>query len=120
MPSFLQAAAQVMLLLGVPLTRMLPSTASSCSGCAPSAGATASNSFASALTRRLARRGRNAADRGRSAGTAVRRQVVVADHQLHLAHLQAQRFRRHLRDDGAGAGAEILRADLDRAPSRRG
>src|SRR5436190_681159 len=44
------AAAHVMLLPGVPFTRMLPSTASSWSGSTPSVGATVSKSFASAFT----------------------------------------------------------------------
>ena len=49
-PSFRQAAAQVMLLAGVPFTRMLPSTASSWSGSRRASAPTVSNSFASAFT----------------------------------------------------------------------
>src|SRR5436853_4697628 len=47
-PIFLQAATHVMLLLGLPLTRTWPSTASRSAGCAPSAGAAASKSLPSA------------------------------------------------------------------------
>src|ERR1035441_6026831 len=49
-PIFWQAEAQVRLFLVLPLTRTVPSTASSSSGWAPSAGATASKSLARALT----------------------------------------------------------------------
>ncbi len=52
-PSLRQAACQVRLLLGLSFTRMWPSTASNCSGCAPSAGAAASNSLASAFSAAL-------------------------------------------------------------------
>src|ERR1039458_8218519 len=44
-PSFRQASIHVRLLAGDPFTRILPSTASSCSGCALSAGAAASDNF---------------------------------------------------------------------------
>src|SRR6266446_5380510 len=47
-PSLEQAAFQVRLLAGLPLTWTLPSTASSCSLGTPSEGATASNSVPSA------------------------------------------------------------------------
>src|ERR1017187_8473775 len=49
-PSFRQASFHVRLLAGGPFLRLLPSPASSCSGCAPNAGAAASSSFASAFT----------------------------------------------------------------------
>ena len=55
----------------------------------------------------------NAADGGRTAGSAIVGQVVGADGQLDPAHRQAESFGRHLGDDGAGAGAEILGADFD-------
>ncbi len=57
--------------------------------------------------------GGDAADGGGTAGSAIGRQIVGADHQLDPAHGQAESFGRHLGDDGAGAGAEILGADLD-------
>ena len=41
------------------------------------------------------------------------RQAVIADHEFDLAHRQAEGFGRHLGHDGAGAGAQILRADFD-------
>src|SRR5260370_27649161 len=49
-PSLAQAAFHVRLLAALPLTWILPSTASSCSLGTPSEGATASNSLSSALT----------------------------------------------------------------------
>src|ERR1039458_8000599 len=49
-PSFRQASFHVRLLAGDPFTWILPSTASSCSGSAESAGAAASNNFSSAFT----------------------------------------------------------------------
>src|SRR5206468_6320865 len=52
-PSLAQAAFQVRLLAELPLTWILPSTASSCSLGTPREGATASNSLSSALTAAL-------------------------------------------------------------------
>src|SRR5260370_31089999 len=49
-PSLAQAAFHVRLLAALPLTWILPSTASSCSFGTPSDGATASNSLSRALT----------------------------------------------------------------------
>jgi len=39
--------------------------------------------------------------------------LLSPNHQLDLAHRQAERFGRHLGHDGAGSGAQILRAHFD-------
>src|ERR1035437_7308256 len=57
-------------------------------------------------------RGR-AADGGGAARTSARRQAVIADGDLDLAHREAEGFGGHLGHDGARAGAQILGAHLE-------
>src|SRR5262249_48423573 len=54
----------------------------------------------------------DSADGGGTTRSARYRERVVADPQLDRVEGQAQSFRRHLHDDGLGAGAEILAAQL--------
>ena len=70
--------------------------------------------LAERVDRGFARGDGNAADGGRSARSAGRRKIGVAEADRHLAEFEAEGFGRDHRDHRAGRGAEVLTAQVDR------